>query len=122
MSADGGLSTLLDMDGSIVEQGDGYWLEIHAWRVDPSPSIPHGIRYALTLHDPRGVRILGYDNAHAVKPSGQYRYAGRRVPYDHRHRHSADRGVPCQFEGAYQLLADFFAEVDAVLMQERSER
>ncbi len=30
--------------------------------------MPHGIRYALTLHDRYGTRLLGFDNAHAVKP------------------------------------------------------
>jgi hypothetical protein len=122
MAADPGLATLLELDGCIVEQGDGYWLEIRAWCVDPSPSFPHGIRYALTLHDPMGLRILGYDNAHAVRPGGHYRYAGRRLPYDHRHRHAIDDGVPYQFEDAHRLLADFFAEVDRVLAHERSRR
>lgn len=61
-----GLERLLDFDGSIVDQGFGYWIKIESWRVDITDDIPHGIRYALTLHEPYGKRILGYDNAHSV--------------------------------------------------------
>ena len=81
-----------------------------------SDEIPHGIRYSLTLHDRHGRRILGYDNAHATKPAKKG-FAGRRLEYDHRHRHAKDKGVPYTFESAYQLLADFFCEVDRVLKE-----
>lgn len=81
--------------------------------------IPHGVRYSLTLHEPYGGRILGYDNAHAVKPPGKFKYAGTRLPYDHRHRHVSDKGVPYAFRDAYQLLSDFFTEVDRVLQEIR---
>ena len=62
-----GLLTLLDLNDQIIDQEDGYWIKIDAWEVKPSDNIPHGIRYALTLHAPSGKRILGYDNAHAVQ-------------------------------------------------------
>ena len=87
--------------------------------VPASKDIPHGIRYALTLHEPYGKRILGYDNAHAVKPPKKFRYAGTRLPYDHKHRHASDKGVPYEFKDAHQLLSDFFSEVDRVLMEAR---
>jgi len=61
-----GISTLLDLHNQVIDQGDGYWVKIEAWTVSISPDIPHGIRYSLTLHEPYGDRILGYDNAHAV--------------------------------------------------------
>lgn len=118
---DGGLEMLLEMDGSIVDQAEGYWLEIHAWAVTPSSDIPHGIRYSLTLHNPYGTRLLGFDNAHAAKLPKKFRFAGCRLPYDHQHRHASDKGVPYGFVSAYQLLADFFAEVDVVLEKEREQ-
>ena len=61
------IRTLLDLHDQIIDQEGGYWLKIEAWEVISSEVIPHGIRYSLTLHDPNGKRILGYDNAHAVK-------------------------------------------------------
>ena len=81
--------------------------------------IPHGVRYALTLHEPYGKRILGYDNAHAVKPPKKFKYAGTKLPYDHKHRHVSDKGVPYEFKDAHQLLSDFFVEVDRVLKEAR---
>lgn len=109
-----GLETLLDLNGEVLVQDGGYWVRIEAWRVDACPQIPHGIRYALTLHDRYGTRVLGYDNAHAVKPL-RARFSGRKVEYDHRHAHRRDRGVPYSFSSAEQLLSDFFADVDSYL-------
>lgn len=112
-----GVSTLIDLHDQIIDQGDGYWIKIEAWRVDPSAFIPHGIRYSLTLHEPYGKRILGYDNAHAVKPPKKFKFVGMRLPYDHKHRHVSDKGVLYAFQDAHQLLSDFFKEVDQVLQE-----
>ena len=68
MYADPGIATLIDLHGQVIDQGQGYWLKIEAWRIEPTTEIPHGIRYSLTLHAPHGKRILGYDNAHTIKP------------------------------------------------------
>ena len=69
MRSDPAIDTLLDLHGETIDQEGGYWMKIEAWRVDATEEIPHGIRYSLTLHDPYGKRILGYDNAHLVKPT-----------------------------------------------------
>ena len=116
-----GLQNLLDLAVSIIDQGDGYWVKIEAWSVKADEDVPHGIRYSLTLHEPYGKRILGFDNAHFVKPPKKFRFAGQKLTYDHRHRHVADKGVPYAFVDAYQLLSDFFIEVDRVLAQTRSK-
>jgi len=117
MQTDQGIETLLDLNGNIIQQENGYWLEIHVWRVVSSNEMPHGIRYALTLHEQSGKRIMGYDNAHATKHSSTRQYAGQILPYDHKHRHIADKGVPYEFKDAYQLLNDFFADVDRILKE-----
>lgn len=117
MQSDTGLEALLDLDGYIIAQDLGCWVKVGAWRVVATPEIPHGIRYSLTLHEPYGKRIMGYDNSHAIKPPKKFKYAGQRLAYDHKHRHIADKGVPYEFRDAYQLLADFFKEVDRVLKE-----
>lgn len=117
---DTGIATLIDLHDQIIDQGNGYWIKIEAWRVEPGTFVPHGIRYSLTLHEPYGKRILGYDNAHAVKPPKKFKFAGTRLPYDHKHRHVSDKGVPYAFQNAYQLLSDFFKEVDQVLQEIRT--
>jgi len=114
-----GLTTLLDLHESIMDQGEGYWIKIEAWEVPVKAEIPHGIRYSLTLHAPNGERILGYDNAHAARPSGKFKHSGQRRPYDHKHRHASDPGVAYEFMDAHGLLADFFAEVDAVILKHK---
>ncbi len=92
-------------------------MKIEAWRVDATSKIPHGIRYSLTLHDPFGKRILGYDNAHLVKPPKKFKFAGRIMAYDHKHRHASDKGVPYEFKDAQQLMSDFFTDVDRILRE-----
>ena len=93
-SPDVGLDTLLDLDGSILEQEGGYWIKIEARRVPASEQARHGIGYRLTLHDKYGTRVMGYDNAHAVNPPKEFKFAGRRLPCDRRHRTSGDTGGP----------------------------
>jgi hypothetical protein len=84
--------------------------------VAATPDRPHGIKYSLTLHEPHGARLMGFDNAHGVKPEGSsYKHAGKKYPFDHRHRHGHDEGVLYEFDTAYQLVSDFYEEVDRVL-------
>lgn len=117
MHEDPGIEILLDLHDQIIDQGDGFWIKIEVWRVTTTPEIPHGVHYSLTLHEPYGKRILGYDNAHAVKPPKRFKYAGCRLTYDHKHRHASDKGIPYAFQDAHQLLADFFEEADRVLQE-----
>jgi hypothetical protein len=113
-----GLDYLLGLDGNIEFQNEaGYWVKMEVARVPPTPERPHGIKYSLTLHAPDNVRLMGFDNAHGgVRPTGaHFKHAGKTYPYDHRHRHATDVGVHYEFESAYRLLSDFYAEVDRVL-------
>lgn len=85
----------------------------------PTPDIPHGIRYSLTLHEPYGRRILGYDNAHGVKPPKHFKHSGKRYPFDHKHLGLSHNGVLFEFKDAQGLLVRFFDEVDALLAELR---
>jgi len=100
------LEFLLSLDGSEFRFGTGYWIKIAARRVEAGEGRPHGIKYALTLHDPRGRRIYGLDNAHK---------AGRRREFDHRHVYGTRRTVGYRFEGSGKLLEDFYREVARIL-------
>jgi len=84
-----------------------------------------GITTLIDLHDQIIDQGDGYwvkieDNAHAVKPPKKFKFAGTRLPYDHKHRHVSDKGVPYEFKNAHQLLLDFFLEVDRVLKEARN--
>ena len=113
-SRDPSLDTLLDLDGQVLvidAKGD-HWVRFDVKRVPPTPERPHGIDYSLTLHGPDGKRLIGYDNAHVVRPTTGP--SGRsRSRQDHRHRHGRIR--PYAYEDAATLLADFWRDVDAVL-------
>jgi hypothetical protein len=117
---DTGIQNLLDLHGTVLDQEDGYWIKLEAWAVAATQDIPHGIRYSLTLHAPSGKRILGYDNAHAVKVKGK-KFAGQKLTFDHKHRTVADQGVPYGFSSAHQLLADFFNDATRVLLEVKSK-
>jgi hypothetical protein len=82
----------------------------------PAPPRPHWLGYSFTLHDPKGVRILGFDNAHGVRRKGA-KHGKRQVAADHWHRGEGDGGRPYKFESADKLLADFFSEVRRILTE-----
>jgi hypothetical protein len=111
---DSGTEALLDLDGQIfvLDAKGSYSVRFSVQRVERSPERPHGLNYSLTLHGPKGQRLIGFDNAHSVRksrgPGG--RHAG---PADHRHR--LDEARPYRYKNAATLLADFWAEVDRYL-------
>lgn len=118
---DPGLDTLLDLDGQVlvIDPGGRYWVRFRAKRVPRDSERPHGIDYALTLHGPDGAGVVGFDNAHSVRstagPGGR-----RRAQRDHRHRLRTVR--PYDYRDAATLLADFWAEVEAVLKERGADR
>lgn len=112
---DPGFDTLLLLDGEVffVDARGTHFVKFVVKRVDPSPERPHGLSYSLTLHDEKGERLVGFDNAHPV-PS-QQGPAGKRGKYDHRHRFKSVR--PYEYQDAATLLADFWHQVDGVLKE-----
>ena len=119
-SEDAGLEYLLGLKGNIEFQNDaGYWVKMEVSRVAITAERPYGIKYSLTLHAPGGERLMGFDNAHGgVKPAGShFLHVGKQYPYDHRHRSAKDSGITYEFNTAYQLISDFYAEVDRVLKE-----
>ena len=64
---DPSLDTLLNLDDQIFYMGDkGPRVQFDVARIPPTPERPHGLKYALTVHNPRGELIAGFDNAHGV--------------------------------------------------------
>ena len=117
MGKDPGLDVLLELHDTEYIEDNGYWYKIEAWKVEPSNEIPHGIRYNLTLHNNHNKRIIGFDNAHAVKSKKKGRFIGRIIAYDHQHKSAVDKGTPYEFSSAQQLISDFFNEVNRILKE-----
>ena len=107
-----GLEALLELNNEVFLLENGYWTKIEARRVKPSREIPHGIRYSLTLHNRYGTRIMGFDNAHRIKPTRK-QFAARKTTWDH--THYPGRTVAYEFKNAGQLLQDFWVLVDELL-------
>ena len=109
---DASLDTLLDLDGEVFPMDNGYWTKFKASRVAPTPQIPHGIRYSLTLHDRNNTRILGFDNVHTLKPKRK-NYGARKISWDHKHK--IERVYTYEFQSASQLIEDFWKAVEEII-------
>lgn len=111
----GSLDTLLDLDGEIFPMDNGYWVKFNARTINPDQHAPHGIRYFMSLHARCNTRVVGFDNAHAVKTNKKKGFAGRIVTWDHKHH--MDKVEPYNFKTAGQLLEDFWSAVDGYLKE-----
>jgi len=100
------LEFLLSLDGYEFQFRSGYWVKFEARETEATEGQPHGIKYSLTLHDPKGRRVYGIDNAHK---------AGRRREFDHRHVYGARKVVGYAYRGPASLLEDFYSEVERIL-------
>lgn len=111
---DSGLDVLLQLNGEIFPMENGYWTKIEARIVEANEHIPHGIKYSLSLHDSHNTRILGYDNAHGIKPKRK-KYGAKRLAWDH--RHEREKVEPYEFDDGGQLLEDFWTDVELILAE-----
>lgn len=116
MKRDPSLDVLLDLDGQVlvIDPDTKHWVRFVVTRVPESEEKPHGLDYSLTLHGPDGERLVGFDNAHAVRsskgPAGKTKGA-----QDHKHRLKTVR--PYAYQDAASLLEDFWREVESVLAE-----
>jgi hypothetical protein len=110
------LEFLLAFDGRTHWLDQGYRLKFEIRRGEVTATRPHGLHYSLTLHDPEGQRLIGFDNAHSVAAVGS-RFNERPAAADHWHRTHTDEGRPYDFSDADTLLRDFFREVRRVLAE-----
>jgi hypothetical protein len=111
---DSTLDALLQLDGQVlvIDPETRHWVRFVVRRVPASEAKPHGLDYSLTLHGPNGERLVGFDNAHAVR--GHSGPGGRPgSTFDHQHGVKTVR--PYEYKDAASLLADFWSAVDAVL-------
>lgn len=107
---DEALLRLLDYHGRRYWLSNGWSIRFRIWPVRQSAACPIGIRYAFTLHDCDGGRLLGFDNAH-----GDF---GKETT-DHRHLFRAPQCmVRYEYRGADELICDFFDVVERACRDE----
>ena len=102
------LEVLLELDGHEFDFARQYVVKYEVRRVTATKGRPSGIKYSLTLHDPKGKRIYGIDNAHQTR---------RRREFDHRHPDRSTRLVAYEYRGPVVLLEDFLREVERILTE-----
>lgn len=93
-----------------MDQGEGYWVEIKARKVEADELRPHGIDYSLCLLSPDDQCLVRFDNAHAIR-------AGRKLTATADHVHLGCRVKPYVYSDPEQLMSDFWTEVDRVLKE-----
>lgn len=107
---DEAMRRLLDYDHRRYWLVNGWAIRFRIAEIEATAARPYGIKYAFTLHDVDGTRLLGFDNAHGVPRAGAY---------DHRHRFRRTREpIPYDFLGADELICDFFTAVEQACKQE----
>jgi len=107
---DQAMCRLLDYDRRRYWLTTGWSIRFRISQVEVSDGRPYGIKYAFTLHDLDGTRLLGFDNAHGIS---------RAQAYDHRHRFRRTKELlPYEFRGADELICDFFAAVEQACKRE----
>ncbi len=101
---------LLHLNGQtfFLDERGRYWVKFVVHRVPKTKARPHGVSYSLTLHGASGERLLGFDNAHPVKGSGDAHAD---------HRHLGPRIQPYAYRDAASLIEDFWSAVDRVLKE-----
>jgi hypothetical protein len=112
MKDDKTLENLLDLNGikMVIDEKLGLWVKfevsVTSWSIRPN-----GVRYSLSLHDRRGRRIIGFDNAHEIEYGAKRMVAPKRT-FDHWHFNEQDEGRPYHYLNAGKLLEDFWVEVE----------
>lgn len=102
--SDEALLRLLDYHGRRYWLTNGWSIRFRIWPDKATVERPHAVRYAFTLHDVDGSRLLGFDNAHGVP---------RQEAFDHRHSFRATQDARrYEFRGADELICDFFDAVE----------
>jgi len=66
---------------------NGYWTKFEVKQGNSNEHMPQGIKYSLTLHDRYNKRIVGYDNAHSIKPKRR-KFGAKRLEWDHKYSRS----------------------------------
>jgi hypothetical protein len=105
---DGPLQRLLDLNGEVLDQGEGYWVRIRVTRVGPDKLKPHGIDYSLCLLSPDDECLLRFDNAHPIR-------VGHKLTDASDHVHKGEHVEPYIYSDPEELMNDFWGAVEEIL-------
>ncbi len=110
----GSLQRLLDLDGEIMDMGEGYWVKIEVRKIEPTRHRPQGIAYALCLFSPDDERLICFDNAHPISVGSG---PARKTTEASDHVHKKARVQPYGYSDPEKLMSDFWTCVDEALKE-----
>jgi hypothetical protein len=61
----------------VINESGEFWVRFKIRQVPVTRERPHGLDYSLTLHGKDNERLVGFDNAHLVRPTRSPRGKGR---------------------------------------------
>ena len=106
------LQRLLDLNGEIMDIGEGYWVKFDVHKIEPDEKRPHGIAYSLCLFSPDDERLVCFDNAHPVTVGSG---PSKKQTEISDHVHVGAKIKPYAYSDAEELMADFWQAVETVL-------
>ncbi|HEY0281993.1 MAG TPA: DUF6516 family protein [Rhizomicrobium sp.] len=109
---DGSLQRLLDLNGEIMDMGDGHWVKFNVHRIEPDEKRPHGIAYSLCLFSPDDERLVCFNNAHSVATGS---CPSKKQTEISDHVHVGEQIKPYAYSDAEELMSDFWQAVETVL-------
>jgi len=110
-----GVESLLALDGDryFVEENGDFEGVFKVKRCTVTPERSHGLKYSIVLLNAKAERVVCFDNAHGVKHGSG---PGRKHSKEYDHKHVGSKVYPYKFVDAYTLIADFWAEVDKLVL------
>ena len=106
------------INGLVIDQGRGNFVEIKSDPVPPCPEFPQGIRFSLTLRNSEGVPLLQYgmaNNNGLQGPIIEHDLCVYIRSLDRDAFRMANDGTQQVFESVSEMLDDFFSNVDLAL-------
>lgn len=109
------------INGLVIDQGRGNFVEIKSDPVPPCPEFPQGIRFSLTLRNAEGVPLLQYvmaNNNGLQEPIIEHDLCVYIRGLDRDAFRMVNDGTQHVFESVSEMLNDFFSNVDVALKSE----
>lgn len=110
-----------ELDGLVIDQGHGSFVELNSDFVPPSAEFPQGVRFSMTLRDADGRSLLKYSMAHnhgLLEPAIESDLCVYIQNFDRDSGEMDVDGSQHVFESVSEMLQKFFESVDLVLQLE----
>ncbi len=113
------LKPLFHLQNAILDQGAGYYGKIEVDETLDTKRYPTGMTFRLSLHDESGKSLIVMDNHRLRTPLSENGFAVRLFGYRGDAQRADQHYDLKRYSGPWELLYDFFKEIDAVLEERK---